>query len=201
MKNLLLTCLLLAISNINLSAQCDTLPPLEKLYESIQVYYQSVKNAELLEYQESQKGEWLKYVPNLGVTYTVAGQPRPSVNLSTSVIYTARKDKQIREAKKASIISTTELLIQQEQRKLSQLYGNYQQELRSLKLAEEIQEIEEQIFMIQETKFKNLELTPLQYLPIKRNYLQKQYDLAEKRKAIDLLICDMLFFSKWNQSK
>ena len=169
----------------------------DRLFASIQNYYQQVAHAELLEFQESTKGEWLKYIPNVGMTYTVAGQPRPSVSFSTSVIYQAKKGKQLRAAKIRSIESSTVLLIQQEQRKLLQLIAQYEQELRSLAVATEIQEIETAIFEIQETKFRNRELTPLEYLPLKRNYLQKQYELTEKRKRLDLLIGEILFLGRW----
>ena len=197
MKNLLFSLLLLVNFNVNLTAQSDTLPPVEQLFASIQNYYQQVAHAELLEFQESTKGEWLKYIPNVGMTYTVAGQPRPSVSFSTSVIYQAKKGKQLRAAKIRSIESSTVLLIQQEQRKLLQLIAQYEQELRSLAVATEIQEIETAIFEIQETKFRNRELTPLEYLPLKRNYLQKQYELTEKRKRLDLLIGEILFLGRW----
>lgn len=208
MKNLLFSLLLLVIFNINLTAQPDTLPPVEQLFESIQIYYQAQAKAQLLEFQESTKGEWLKYVPSIGFGFglgtkeiegqtQVVGKFRPSVSLNTGVIYTARKDKQLRTAKVQSIESATQLLIQQEQRKLLQLIGNYERELRALALATEIQEIEDAIFEIQETKYRDRELTPLEYLPLKRNYLQKQYELAEKRKGIDILMGEILILSKW----
>ena len=197
MKNLLFSLLLLVNFNVNLTAQSDTLPPVEQLFASIQNYYQQVAHAELLEFQESTKGEWLKYIPNVGMTYTVAGQPRPSVSFSTSVIYQAKKGKQLRAAKIRSIESSTLLLIQQEQRKLLQLIAQYEQELRSLAVATEIQAIETAIFEIQETKFRNRELTPLEYLPLKRNYLLKGYELGEKRKGIDRLVGEILGVGKW----
>lgn len=208
MKNLLLICLLLSIFNINLTAQSDTLPPVEQLFASIQIYYQQAANAQLLEFQESTKGEWLKYVPSVGFGFglgtkeiegetKVVGKLRPSISFNTGIIYTARKDKQLRAAKIKSIESSIVLLIQQEQRKLLQLIGNYEQELRSLAVATEIQAIEDAIFEIQETKFRNRELTPLEYLPIKRGYLQKQYDLAEKQKGLDLLVGEILVLGRW----
>jgi hypothetical protein len=30
----------------------------------------------MTELEYSKKGEWIKYLPNIGVTYTVAGEPR-----------------------------------------------------------------------------------------------------------------------------
>lgn len=198
---------MLVFSNL-LIAQNDELPSLETLYQSIQDYYLKEANAQLLEFQESQKGEWLKYVPNIGFGYTIGtkevegstqivGRLRPSVSLNTSILYQAKKGKQLRAAKIKSIESSVLLLIQEEQRKLLQLYSTYQRELRSLALATEIQEIEEQIFRIQESKYNSTELTPLQFLPIKRSYLQKQYDLAEKRKGIELMVGELLFLGKW----
>ena len=197
MKKRLITLLISTILGTNLLAQTDTLPPTIDLIESLQNFYRQQTNAQLTEFQENQKGEWLKYLPSVGVTYTVAGEPRPSASINTGIIYTARKDKQGREAKRKAIETTQQLIIEQETRKLLQLIGNYHQELRSLAIATEIQEIEEQIFQIQTTKFENLELTPLQYLPIKRTYLQKQYELAEKRKGVDLMVGEILVLGKW----
>jgi len=191
-----------------ISPKSDTLPTTDKLFESIQIYYQQVANAELLEFQESTKGEWLKYVPSIGFGFglgtkeiegetKVVGKLRPSISFNTGIIYTARKDKQLRAAKIKSIESSMVLLIQQEQRKLLQLIGNYEQELRSLAVATEIQAIEDAIFEIQETKFRNRELTPLEYLPLKRNYLQKGYALAEKRKGLEFLVGEILVLAKF----
>ena len=177
----------------------DTLPSTADLFVSIQTYYLAQSKAELLEYQESKKGEWLKYVPDVGMTYTVAGQPRPSVSFSTNIIYRAKKDQQLRTAKIKSIESATLLLIQQEQRKLLQLIANYEQALRGVQLATEIQAIEDAIFEIQATKYQNRELTPLEYLPLKRNYLQKQYELAEKQQQLNLLRGEILVLGKWGK--
>ncbi|MFK7982601.1 MAG: hypothetical protein AB8G86_21665 [Saprospiraceae bacterium] len=68
---------------------------------------------------------------------------------------------------------------------------------RSLAVATEIQAIEDAIFEIQETKFRNRELTPLEYLPLKRNYLQKQYELAEKKRGLDILVGEILVLGRW----
>ena len=71
--------------------QLDTLPPKEALFASIDSFYAIQTQAELLEYQESRKGEWLKFLPSVGITYTLDGQPRPSIGYSTNIIYSAKK--------------------------------------------------------------------------------------------------------------
>ena len=64
---------------------------------------------ELAEFQISKKGEWLKYVPTLGLTYTLDGRPRPAISFSSSVIYRARKDRQTIASKRRSIIGKNRL--------------------------------------------------------------------------------------------
>ena len=41
----------------------------------------------------SSKGEWLKYVPNVGLTYTLADAPRPSMSFSTGVLHQAKRER------------------------------------------------------------------------------------------------------------
>lgn len=172
----------------------DTLPPTADLFASLQAYHLAQTNAQLAEYQESTEGEWLKYIPAISFGYglgtkevegqtQVVGKFRPSVSFSTSVIYNAKKGQQLRAAKIKSIEASNLLRLQQEERKLLQLIANYEQELRSLAVAQEIQEIEDAIFEIQETKFEHRELAPLQYLPLKRNYLQKRYAWGRNGKS------------------
>ena len=86
------------------SLATDSLPPLEMLFHSIDSFYLLKTETELAEFQISKKGEWLKYVPSVGLTYTLDGRPRPAISFSSSVIYRARKDRQTVAAKRRSII-------------------------------------------------------------------------------------------------
>ncbi len=71
----------------------DTLPEKSVLLNAIDSFYQVQTTAQLLEYQSSKKGEWLKYLPTVGMTYTLDGKPRPTISLSSTLLYSTAPKK------------------------------------------------------------------------------------------------------------
>lgn len=66
-------------------AQTDSIS-LDQMQDCVRGRLARSLDADLTELEYSQKGEWIKYLPNIGVTYTVAGQPRPAVSTLTNVL-------------------------------------------------------------------------------------------------------------------
>lgn len=181
----------------SLFARTDTLPPDAALYESLARYYEQKIAAELSEFQETEKGEWLKYLPNIGVTYTFDNKPRPSASISSSTIYNAKKSKQARAAKRKSIEQVNQLAYHQDKIKLQQLLNQYELETESVVFQAEIFEIDKTLFELEEVKYKNLEIPPSEFLKIKRAYLVKGFELKETQKELQLLVAHILVASKW----
>ena len=178
MKTLLL---LLSLQSI------DTLPPVEQLYSCLESYHQSLLESELAEYQETTKGEWLKYIPSVGVTYTINNKPRPSVSFSTSTIYQARKNKQLRAAKRNAIQQASNLELQVAKSKLLSLVADYENASSRLDLAYRIHEIDRQLFEMDQAKYEQLEKAPSEWLKIQRAFLLKGYALGELERELGVL--------------
>ena len=175
----------------------DTLPPEAELLESLARYYEQKTQAELAEFQETEKGEWLKYLPSVGVTYTFDNKPRPTASLSTSTLYNAKKSKQARAAKRKAIIQINALAHQQDRLRLRQLLDQYRMEQEALVFQEEILEIDRQLFEIEEAKYRKNQIPPSEFLKIKRGYLVKVFEVGEGRKKLGFLEIELLVVARF----
>ncbi len=162
----------------------DSLPPLEVLYASIDSFYAVKVQAELAEYQISKKGEWLKYVPTVGLTYTLDGRPRPAISFSSSVIYRAKKGRQLIVGKRRRIIATNRLAAAAEKAKVKSLHLAYYRALQELALQEELFEIDRQLFEMDRGRYERLEMAPSDFLKAKRQFLLKKQEMNTLRMEI-----------------
>ena len=152
----------------------DTLPPKATLLQAIDSFYQVQTTSQLLEYQTSQKGEWLKYLPTVGLTYTLDGKPRPAISFSSSLLYRAKKDRQTIMAKRQAIIEANRITAQGVKTKLEEMIFEYeclQQEIASRR---EIFEIDAQLFEMDQQRYERLEMAPSDFLKSKKVFLEKQ---------------------------
>ena len=187
----LLSCLVLPVFGIT-----DTLPSEAKLYESLATYYEQKTQAELTEFEETTKGEWLKFLPSVGITYTLDNKPRPSASLNTGVIYQAKKNKQLRAAKRKAIVQVNELAHQEDRIRLQQLLDQYYMEQEALVFQEEIFEIDRQLYLIEEAKYEKNQIPPSEFLKIKRGYLVKVFEVGEGRKELRIELGEILILAK-----
>ncbi|MEM9885219.1 MAG: TolC family protein [Bacteroidota bacterium] len=157
----------------------DSLPPIDSLYLSVERYYQRELLAELAEYQESKKGEWLKYLPSVGVNYALVQtnggalntRPRPTLSYSSVKLYQARRERNLKEAKMRSIRAKNALVLSQEKQNLLELYKNYYLNARKLKTKSELLLIERQLFEMKEMKYEKGMIFPDEYLAARKVYL------------------------------
>ena len=61
---------------------------------------------------------------------------------------------------------------------------NYHKAEESLKLAHRIHTIDTQLYQIDSTMYKQLEIAPSDWLKIQRAYLLKEYELVEKGRVV-----------------
>jgi len=174
----------------------DTLPSKAELFESLATYYEQKTQAELTEFEETTKGEWLKYLPSVGITYTLDNQPRPAASLNTGVIYQAKKNKQRRTSKRKAIVQVNELAHQEDRIRLRQLLEQYRMEQEALVFQEEIFEIDRQLFLIEEAKYEQNQIPPSEFLKIKRRYMVKEFEIREKQQLQGIKIGEVLVLAK-----
>jgi hypothetical protein len=99
----------------------DSLPTELQLMSAMESFYQLQLESELAEFQTTQKMKWLKYLPTVGVTYTLEGKPRPVVSWSSNLLYANQKDKAQVLAKKQSIYKKHQLTLEKEKLRLKNL--------------------------------------------------------------------------------
>ena len=174
----------------------DTLPPDSLLFQSLATYYHQKTQAELAEFQETEKGEWLKYLPSVGITYTFDNKPRPIATLSTSTLYNAKKSKQARAAKRKAIIQINALAHQQDRLRLQQLLNQYRLEKEALEFQAEILEIDKQLFAIEEAKYEKNQIPPSEFLKIKRGYMVKAFEITEKQRLQEINRGEIIVLAK-----
>ena len=197
MKTIILTLAVLC-AGLQAIAQPDTdktpagamlriVPSLAELQQSIHQHYQQQLAAELAEFAEMRKGDWMKYLPNVGTTYTLEGRFRPTASFSVSTVYQARRDKQTREAKRRSI----EQKIRLEERKtlaaVQTMVTEYHIRLRELETQKLILETDRQLHAIQKDKYERSEIPPSDYLPAYKRWLQVQLGFRQLEGELVLL--------------
>ncbi len=170
----------------------DSLPPLEVLYASIDSFYAVKTQAELAEYQISKKGEWLKYVPTVGLTYTLDGKPRPAISFSSSVIYRAKKDRQLIVGKRRRIVADNRLAAELDKASVRTLYLEYDQALQEWEMKEEIFRIDRQLLEIDRNRYERLEMAPSTFLQAKRLFLTKRQDHSKAKHQLEELKTKMI---------
>lgn len=170
-------------NNINVP---DSLPATNLLFEALDTFHAHKLAADLAEFEESNQGNWMNYLPSAGIGYapvynasenSFTAKPRPSVSWSINQIFTAKKRKEALLAKKRSISENSLLQNQYNKRKLNRLLINYQRLKEDLKERKRLFTIEEELFEYYEKSYQNLDLLPSQFLLKKRDFLHKKYEI------------------------
>lgn len=165
----------------------DTLPPKATLLHAIDSFFQIQKASQLLEYQISKKGEWLKYLPTVGIQYTLDGKPRPTLSFSSNILYRVEKDRQTVEAKRRTIIEKNKLEAQKAKNKLEEMLKEYQMQAQELKSRKEVLKIDSLLFQIDQVRYDSLEMASSEYLKAKKKYLQQQIEVQNFEHKIQRL--------------
>jgi hypothetical protein len=163
----------------------DSLPPDSILYKNLATYHQSLVTAQLSEFEISAKGNWMNYVPSVGVGYAPSGEPRPTMSFSLSQIFTAQRNREIIEAKRRAITATATLLYQSEIRKLQALLHQFQIIQSDIRFANSIHQIDIQLFQFYETQHQNSEITASQFLLKKRDMLTKEQNIKKIETSLE----------------
>jgi hypothetical protein len=164
-------------------AQTDSIT-LNQLQDCIRHRFTRSLEADMTELEFSNKGEWLKYLPNLGVIYTVAGEPRPAVSTSTSVFYQANRDKKKREATRFATTKRSQLQLDIELAKLNRLWKRYQSADKRIEAYDEIATIDRNLFELYEKQYDAKEILPEEFLLKKKTFLIQEIKRQEESEEL-----------------
>lgn len=170
----------------------DTLPSEASLMQCLSEYHAAATAATAEEYQFEERGRWLKYIPSVGIGYTLGAKDdgslgtviRPSVSINTSLIYQVQQDRRAQQAKLRSIQQTGTLDYQDDLRQLKALLDEHHSATVDLQFATEIMEIDSSIFDLTQRQYDQLEIAPSQFLPKLKAFRKQQYDLFLRREEL-----------------
>jgi len=185
MKTITTIFLLLLACRLHAGLTRDTLPPEAELYAALDARYAALLDAELAELRLSNKGSWLRYLPSIGITYTVTGEPRPMIAYSTNTLYLSLRDRQRREAKQHSLQQANRLARDRARQQLAGLLHRYRLLQQELALLENLQAIDAQLYELAFHAYETAQTPPSQFLPQKRAFLNKQLQLFRKRMELE----------------
>ena len=170
----------------------DTLPTLPRLHAAVDSFHAHAARADLLEFQESRRGNWLKYLPALGLAYTPTGAPRPGLSYSTTVIYQAKKDKQMRAAKRLAIMEQARVAAQRDKSALLPLLERYRSGVRELVAALQLLELDRELLSYWQRELEAKNIGPVEFLAKKKAFLEQEAGIERLRDRLRELEAEVL---------
>jgi len=158
---------------------CQDLPADSLLYNSLADHYQSLLSADLKEIDLKKKKSWTKYLPSIGLTYTVSGSPRPSLGYNPLSILAVNEGKELLELKRSAIVMRYENQLYSEFIKLENLILDYKADLKSIDQRKRLKEIDDKLMEMAEEKYNLEMIKPSQYLAEKKKHLEMEMALSE----------------------
>lgn len=188
MKYFLLLFLIITVVFSCAATTNDSIPELPGdtvLYNSLAKYHQSLLDAQLAEFEIQSKGNWMNFLPSVGIGYTPNGEPRPNMSFSLSQVLTAQRKRETIEAKRRAIIGTAALLQESDSRKLKNLMRQFEMIESEVQFAKTIHEIDIEFFKYYETQQANHDLTAPEFLLKKRDMLIKEQNIRKIELKLD----------------
>ena len=183
-------------------AAIDTLPPAPALHAALDTFLKRQLVATLAEFDDDNRGAWMNYVPSVGIGYNLAtdkegqitSKPRPTVSFSLAQVFNARRQRRDRQAKRKSLIATTELQRQQLHSQLSAMLQRC--ELMNLELAtmRRVHAIERQLYELAVIDYEAAKLAPSGFLPKEKTFLESELSVMRKEMELKGLESDVLKF-------
>ena len=175
----------------------DELPPEPLLIAALDSFYQNQTLAELSEFQSTNQKQWLKYLPTVGLSYTINGKPRPTISWSSNLIYTSQRNKEARTSKQKSIIRKNDLKRQKDQLKLKALLQKYQTLQEDIRFMKMLFEYDTQLYEVKQDQAEHLEISPVTLLKVTQAYKKKEYDIFKKERTLRELESQILIHAHY----
>lgn len=174
--------LLLISLNIGLACRAQIITPLDSLEASLTRYYHSMNAAEITEYSESSRYNWLYFVPSIGydfvghnymVTYNLS-------NLGSFAKAREAKANKIHAIEKSGVLSLENALLQ-----LRASYEQINNLIDRFAYDQYILDTERELFSIYQRQYQKDEINHEEYLKHHIALMQKESVLNSKRSSIE----------------
>jgi hypothetical protein len=191
----------------------DSIPQMSRdsLFASLRNFHAEQLQADLSEFDIREPHlkkweEWLKWVPQIGVNYTLiqkqngqfVGQPRPTIGYNFSQVYSNLKEKKkvetdelLRLAKSQKILRGSVLAFKADSISLEQKLKVLEIVKKSISHLEAFSLIESEEFELQEKRYRNNSITPVEWGAIRLAHAKSGESLWREIEKLDLLILEI----------
>lgn len=179
-----------------LPAAHSQLPAADSLHAALDAFLDRQLAAQLAEYDESKKGNWLYYLPSVGIGYTPIAKsgpdgdirfdnaPRPTLSFSLGQVLNARRRNRDIRAKRESLAASAALDREKAHRELDRLLHRHALLLLELETMRRVQEIDRQLFVLIQADYDAARISPQEFLPKQKAFLEGE--LAVMRKEMEV---------------
>ncbi len=173
----------------------DSLPPAPQLHAALDTFAARSLAAQLGEFEQTTKGNWMNYTPSVGIGYNLQGKPRPTISFSLSQIFSAQRQRSGQQAKRRSLEASAILDIEDEHRKLDGLLRKLELMALELETMRQVHDIETSLYELAVIDYEAAKLAPSGFLPKKKAFLESSLNLQRKEIELRNLEAEILTFS------
>lgn len=192
-----------------LPAAHSQLPAADSLHAALDTFLDRQLAAQLAEFDESKKGNWLYYLPSVGIGYTPIAKsgpdgdirfdnaPRPTLSFSLGQVLTARRRNLDIRVKRESLAASAALDREKAHRDLDRLLHRHALLLLELETMRRVQEIDRQLFVLIQADYDAAKISPQEFLPKQKASLEEELGVQRKEMEVAGLEGEILGFAKY----
>lgn len=188
------------------TADCQ-LPSADSLHAALDTFLDRQLAAQLAEFDASKKGNWLHYLPSVGIGYTPITRtgtdgnlefnsgPRPTLSFSLSQVLTARRRQRDVRAKRESLAASALLEREKAHSDLDRLLQRHALLLLELETMRRVLDIDRQLFLLIQVDYEAAKISPQQFLPKQKALLEAELGVMRKEMEVGNLEGEILQFA------
>ena len=183
---------LLATSFFKISkAQDLSIVPFDSLEKSLKLYIHEISIPEAKEIFYQQKGQWLNYMPSIGVSPVIRQNGgfslAPSVSININRFFEVGEKRKLKALKAEAHEVKYRLKFNSELQRLKLEYEKYKIEKGRIEDRESEVKIENQILEIHKEAYAKKDMSPLEFLQKKRAFIKVKNGVKEMRRKLYLI--------------
>jgi len=198
-------------ATLALPAAHSQLPAADSLHAALDTFLDRQLTAQLAEFDESKKGNWLYYLPSVGIGYTPIAKsgpdgdirfnnaPRPTLSFSLGQVLTARRRNRDIRAKRESLAASAALDREKAHRELDRLLHRHALLLLELETMRRVQEIDRQLFVLIQSDYDAAKISPQEFLPKQKAFLEGELAVQRKEMEVGILENEILMSSQFKR--
>lgn len=165
----------------------DSLPARPTLFESLRTYHTEKAAATTTEYQTVEKYRWMKWMPSVGIGYNLQGAPVPTLSFSLGQVYANLNSKAQMASKTHAILRGSLLSFKTDSIDLEMLLQKVDILRGGIAYDETVAQVDSALWTILEGQYRNKDIGPTEYLTAKKQFLERQVLLHQRRREIAIL--------------